>query len=281
MVIDEANLELGAAGRIERVRVVAETLRARYEARPPVAAPPEPRLPVRGDVVTLSPEARSIETHHLEAPPEEPLDPLADVRTRLLALVIESLSGFHLDLRDPSTLAEDAEPAPPLPGETPAPPAIEVTFDEVVRETPRLAFEAEGVVRAAGGEEVPVEIGVTLTREAAAALRIDAGATAPAAARPLTADVAAPADALSERRFHFDLDADGRRGQVVVAGLRPLPEGPPWPSLERLRVFALREDGGRHLIGLGDPDLGAVYVGHITEPFAAPTGFDRGLVAGA
>ncbi len=248
MSIEDITLDVERSQRLEQIQAV-RSLQSILSAAP---VGEEGRAV---DSVTLSEGARHVERIVLREEITEPLDPMADARTTLLALLMRSFGGLELELRDPVDEPDEG-------GEGAV---VALSFDAVVRAGQSTTFRAEALLETEDGEAVPVRLAVTVAEELLAAAeelvvpREEPGSGEPA----FVALFRGPAEALTERHFHFAVDADGHDDQVLApAGSEEAP-GP--ALLERVRVWSLGADGSRQLIGLGSAS-GALYVGDVTEP---------------
>ena len=94
--------------------------------------------------------------------------------------------------------------------------AYELT--ERYAEQESVAFRAGGVVRTADGGEIRFEIGFAMSRSYSEEVSVSLRAGAAPMKDPLVLDFGGPAAALSDLRFAFDLDGDGRKEQLPMAG---------------------------------------------------------------
>lgn len=174
-------------------------------------------------------------------------------------------------------------------------------------EIEKLNFKAQGVVHTADGREINFSAELAMSRryyeETVGAApppsmnRID----------PLVINFDGQGAALSDTRFSFDLDSDGSPEQIAMlrpgSGYLALDRnqdgiindgselfGPQTgfgfaelathdedgngfidegdSIYQSLRIWMMNEDGSSQLIGLGDAQIGAIYLGHLTTPFA-------------
>lgn len=177
---------------------------------------------------------------------------------------------------------------------------------ERYRETEKMQFQAEGVVQTADGRTIDFRAHLTMSRDyyeesslivrAGDAVNID----------PLVINFDGKGAELSQTRFAFDIDSDGtpdqiarlrpgsgmlaldRNGDGVVNdgselfgprtgqgfaelaqfdedGNRFIDEGD--SIYHRLRIWTMNEDGSSQLVALGDKNIGAIFLGHVSTPF--------------
>lgn len=158
------------------------------------------------DDVSLSGPGRAAARRDAESEPEDP-------RLRLLRELIEYLTGRPVRVLSADELVPrqaDAQASPPPPPTAATGPTFEVSLRAERTEVEQLDFAASGVVRTADGQEIAFDL-----RWSASWFhheRIEVGfraGSAPQPKDPLVFDFPGTADALTDRRFTFDIDADG------------------------------------------------------------------------
>lgn len=177
---------------------------------------------------------------------------------------------------------------------------------ESYTESEQLTVTASGVIRAADGREIAFAVEFTMSREFAVEQNIRIRAGDARLTDPLLINYAGSLPALTEQKFHFDLDADGRDdliplvqagsgflaldrdgdgrigsgrelfGPATGNGFAELAahdaDGNGWidesdPVFHRLRIWT-RDAGGRDvLFALADQGIGAMYLGNVQAPF--------------
>ncbi|WP_018936244.1 hypothetical protein [Thioalkalivibrio sp. ALJ24] len=261
------------------------------------------------------------------APADAELTPLDNMRMELLRLIVERLTGREIEVLDPSELrpdpdenAETVEFSPPPahargPGSV-ARAGIAWSVEETRIEVEHTSFEARGMVRTADGQAIDIDLSVSMSREFMQHTRVSAGMDAELH-DPLVINFHAPAAALTDTRFEFDLDADGHEQQVAFlqsgsgflaidrsgsgkvddgselfgpltgdgfAELRRHDhDGNGWidaddPIYDRLRVWTRDEKGRDQLLALGEVGVGAIYLGHVSTPFDLRHSADNSLL---
>lgn len=146
----------------------------------------------------------------------------ADVKLLLLQMLIEQLTGRKMKLADLEGLMEESEPPPDLPDPARAQSVSAnaswgAVYDreEIHTESEQMQFAATGVVRTADGREITLALSLTMSREfmTRSGLQVRAGA---ALKDPLVLNFDGNAAQLTDRKFSFDLDADGTKEEVPM-----------------------------------------------------------------
>lgn len=211
--------------------------------RPATDSPPPSRSEAR---ISLSPAALAAQ----QADPVEAADGIEeamrnDPRLSLLIMLIEKITGQPvrwLRSADMPTAAPSSSSAAAGAG-TPqrAGWGIEYDYHAEYSESETTRFAAEGRVRTADGREIAFKLETEMSRSFSMSVSESFRAGDAVLKDPLMLDFAGPAAALSDIRFAFDLDADGRKEQVPLAGGRGM--------LAFDRNSNGRIDDGRELFG--------------------------------
>ncbi len=176
---------------------------------------------------------------------------------------------------------------------------------ERYQEQESMKFQAVGVVRTADGREINFSVAMNMSREFVqeSHLLIEAGSKK---IDPLVINFDGKGAALSQTRFEFDLDSDGTSEQIASLrpgsgylaldrngdgsinngselfgpssgrgfaelsvydedGNNFIDEGD--SIYEQLRIWSTNEDGSTQLAALGDKNIGAIFLGHVSSPF--------------
>lgn len=140
----------------------------------------------------------------------------------LLRTMIEWFTGEPVTVFDASQIDVDAAPAPAetvqAPVERPAGFGIEYDFHALHEEFERTDFSAQGVVRTADGREISFRLDVAMSRHYREETNVSVRAGDARRKDPLVINFDGNAAELSNRRFRFDLDADGRADDVPLLG---------------------------------------------------------------
>ncbi|CAM5425157.1 hypothetical protein [Thauera sp.] len=180
-----------------------------------------------------------------------------DPRLAVLVRMIEFLTGEpvrRLDLRELGAGASGGASSPDMAtgigaGQVAAARAgfgVEYDFSATYAESEQLAFSAAGVVRTADGAEIRFELGFAMSRSYTESVSFSLRAGDQRLKDPLVLDFGGPAAALSDVRFDFDLDGDGRKEQL------PLLNGSGFLAFDRNGNG--RIDDGRELFGPASGD---------------------------
>ncbi|HCS64372.1 MAG TPA: hypothetical protein DIW64_09990 [Cellvibrio sp.] len=176
---------------------------------------------------------------------------------------------------------------------------------ERYQEQESTKFQAAGVVRTADGREINFSVAMNMSREFVqeSNLHIEVGSKK---IDPLVINFDGKGTALSQSRFEFDLDSNGTTEQIASLrpgsgylvldrnddgsinngselfgpssgrgfaelavydedGNNFIDEGD--SIYQQLRIWTTNEDGSTQLAALGDKNIGAIFLGHVSSPF--------------
>lgn len=176
---------------------------------------------------------------------------------------------------------------------------------ERYQEQEALKFQAVGVVRTADGREINFSVAMNMSREFVqeSNLQLQGGSKK---IDPLVINFDGQGAALSQTRFEFDLDNNGTTEQIAQLrpgsgylaldrngdgtinngselfgpssgrgfaelamydedGNNFIDEGD--SIYQHLRIWMTNEDGSTQLAALGDKNIGAIFLGHVSSPF--------------
>jgi hypothetical protein len=312
MKIDSSNIQFAASHRATQRAEVRETLRAWVGNQPPAPEPGESGP----SVVAISAAARM--AAEAAAPPPAPPVPEAqavedaidnienDPVLYFLKLVIEMMTGVAVK----TVSADDVQPDAPPP-DHPEPPqraGFGIAYDrhEVREETEHTSFSADAVIRTTDGKEIRLNVDLSMSRSYREETSVSLRAGDAVRKDPLVINFDGTAAQLQNRRFSFDLDADGRSEQVpLLAGNRGYlaldrngngkidsgkelfgpasgdgfaelaefdSDGNGWiddndPVFAQLRVWVQDGSGGGTLNTAKSHGVGALYLGRAETPF--------------
>jgi len=227
----------------------------------------------------------------------------------LLRTMIEWFTGEPVVVFDASRLniaPTVSAPAQPAQGNVPAGFGIEYDYHAVREEFEHTEFSAEGVIRTADGQEINFSLAVSMSRHYREETNVSVRAGDARRKDPLVINFAGDAAQLSNQRFRFDLDADGRAEDVPLlgggsgylaldlnangridsgaelfgpasgSGFAELAEhdddGNGWIDeadavFQRLRIWTPDATGAGTLTNLAAKAVGALYLGHAATPF--------------
>lgn len=271
------------------------------------------RFSFQSEQISISTQAQSLQPtpallEEIEAP-----DSMEEMEVTLLRLLVESLTGHKMALFSAAELEADIESpeiqAPPSEGTSrPRETAgwgLVYNYYESHFESESTSFSAEGVVHTRDGQEIHINIELNMSREFLSEQRITLRA-GDAMKDPLVINFSGRAAELTQTRFSFDIDADGRSDQIAFVrpgsgflaldknddgkindgtelfgavtgeGFRELAQydedGNNWIDendsiYDRLRIWSKDANGDDQLVALGRRGVGAIYLGHIETPF--------------
>ncbi len=178
------------------------------------------------------------------------------------------------------------------------------------------SFKAMGVVRTADGREINFSVALTMSRRFVEESNLELRAGSAAMIDPLVINFDGLGVGLTQTRFAFDLDSDGTAEQIATLrpgnGYLALDRNGDGiinngselfgPSTGRgfaelaafdedgnnfideadsiyhqLRIWMMNEDGSSQLVALGDKNIGAIYLGHVSSPFQLKTPDNQSL----
>ncbi|PUA30791.1 MAG: hypothetical protein B0W54_01740 [Cellvibrio sp. 79] len=184
-------------------------------------------------------------------------------------------------------------------------PGVVYQRHERYQEQEALKFQAVGVVRTADGREIDFSVAMNMSREFVQESNLDLQAGSKKI-DPLVINFDGQGAALSQTRFEFDLDSNGTAEQIAQlrpgSGYLALDKNGDGtinngselfgPSSGRgfaelaiydedgnnfidegdsiyhqLRIWMTNEDGSTQLAALGDKNIGAIFLGHVSSPF--------------
>lgn len=172
-----------------------------------------PNLP-KADKVSLSPVAQ---THRVNEPEEE--DEVHDLKTLILKMLIEELTGEEINLFDPRDLQVDpdtqrgldrliAATASATSGRGAGAWGMHYSREDRHTVSESTVFVARGVIRTADQRQFEISVDLRLSRSFTEVHRVDVRAGA-ALKDPLVIDLSGRGAHLEGARFAFDLDMDG------------------------------------------------------------------------
>lgn len=273
------------------------------------------------DIIELSDQAKALLARENGAVKAEPADQPAGfeisdkdkLKIRLIESLMESLTGrkFKFYILGKVKLGSEKTNFKINPGET-APQApqrqgwgLDYNYHESYYEQQTMSFSAQGVIKTADGRELSFSVQLNMTREFAVQqdIRIRAG---DAAVDPLVINYDGKAPELTETKFTFDLDSDGKEDRIsflrpgsgflaldlngdgIINNGRELfgpdsgdgftelalydSDGNQWIDendeiYHRLRIWTKDAEGNDILMALGQKGIGAIYLGSIGTSF--------------
>lgn len=183
---------------------------------------------------------------------------------------------------------------------------LEYDFHESYYEQEKMSFAAQGAVKTADGREINFSVQMNMSREFAEQQNIRIRAGDAAKIDPLVINFNGAAPELTNEKFSFDLDSDGKEDQISFVGpgsgflavdlngdgrinnggelfgpdsgdgFAELSEydvdGNNWidendPIYDRLRIWTKDSDGNDVLFALGQKGVGAIFLGNTGTSF--------------
>lgn len=177
---------------------------------------------------------------------------------------------------------------------------------ERYQEQEKMEFNAEGVIRTEDGREINFSAALSMSRHYVEESNLTIRAGDAKKIDPLVINFDGKGAQLSQTRFKFDLDNNGTEEQIATlnpgSGFLALDRngdgvinngselfgpatGEGFEELatfdddgnhfideadaiyKRLRIWSFNEDGSQQLVALGDKNIGAIFLGHVTSPF--------------
>ncbi|MCR4441437.1 MAG: hypothetical protein QHH10_04745 [Peptococcaceae bacterium] len=233
------------------------------------------------------------------------------LKIRLIEIFIETLTGKKVKIKVPAIKLKkppEAEASPAAqPGNARQGWGLAYDYSRQVYEKETTTFSAEGVIRTSDGREIKIGLELNMSREFIERNEIRIRAGDAARIDPLAVNFGGGLAGLTEAKFSFDLDADGREEQVSFLqkgsgflaldlngdgiinngrelfgprsgdGFRELAaydyDKNNWidesdPVFRCLRIWTKDSEGRDYLLALGEVGIGAVYLGSTATPFA-------------
>ncbi len=282
----------------------------------------------RTDQADISARAHAAQPIKKAAELEEETAPIAVTKLQALIQMIERLTGKRIKFFDPKemhdknrTETKDLEAPARSEQQTPrrAGFGIEYDFYSARIEQEQTSFSAQGLVKTADGKEISIAMELNMSRRfmEEQSISIRAGDAAQRLKDPLVLNFNGNAAELSETKFSFDLDADGREEQISLldsnSGFLALDknmdgsindgtelfgaqsgngfadlaaydeDGNQWideadPIYSKLRIWSRDADGNEQLFALGQKDVGAIYLGNVSTAFDLTQNSDNALL---
>lgn len=183
-------------------------------------------------------------------------------------------------------------------------------------EQERMSFNAQGTVRTTDGRQIDFSVALNMSREFVQESNLEIRAGSAVKIDPLVINFDGLGAALTQTRFEFDLDSDGtteqiaslrpgngylaldRNGDGIINngselfgpttgrgfaelavfdedGNNFIDEGD--SIYHQLRIWMINEDGSSQLAALGDKNIGAIFLGHVSSPFQLKSADNQSL----
>ena len=264
-----------------------------------------------GVQLALSPQAQAVQPQRMMQNLDEAEDiaPEEQVKMLILSRIYEQVTGRSLEITTADEIVDHDKVSQTMPAEQqPQRSSANIEFDYYSShyEYEKSHFSAEGVIQTADGKQIDFSVELTMSREYIERQRLSIRGAEAEVKDPLVINYAGKAAELTENKYSFDLDADGRQEQIsfvrpgsgfLVADLnsdgvvndgRELfgpRSGDGFSELaqhdddangwideadsiyDSLRIWSKQEDGNDRLIALGSVGVGAIYLGNLDTPF--------------
>lgn len=222
MKITGSSLQLESSHYEFQRHEISESLRMWVGNRRPDFEGDDSRRPTPTEIIQISDAGRAAQAGETSAV-EQGLDaaehdPVLSLIRRLLAM----LTGEEVKVFDAAELQPDTGPAvqaPTTANSAPSQPAgfgVEYDYRESYTEVEQTAFDAQGVVQTADGREINFNLSLFMARsyhvETSVSLRLG---DARQKSDPLVINFSGNAAQLTDRRFAFDLNADGTASEQI------------------------------------------------------------------
>lgn len=260
-------------------------------------------------------KSRQVSQADMEVLEEEEFN--IDLNMRVLRAMFERITGRRFQMADPfsNRAAQPAEKvAPEASGGQEVQAPVEESegfglmydYHESHYEYEKTEFQSEGIIKTEDGREINFNVSLSMSREfySEQNVHIRAG---DALKDPLVVNFGANAAEVTQRDFHFDIDADGHEDQIGFVGpgsgflaldknddgvindgseLFGALSGDGFADLaaydsdgnnwiderddiyESLRIWSRNQLGEEQLMGLGQAGVGAFYLGHVETLFS-------------
>ena len=312
MKVATSTVQLESSHAESQRQVISERLEAWTGNRRPTAAGDAPAS--GAPRVTLSAEAVAAQQADAAVPTDGLEDAIRnDPRLSLLIQMIERITGHRIRLFDAAALeapagggSASASGGPQAAAQQRVGWGVEYDYRAEYSESETTTFAAEGRVRTADGRDIAFRLDLEMSRSFSATVSASFRAGDALLKDPLMLDFAGPAAALSDVRFAFDLDADGIKEQVPLAGGRGMlafdrngngriddgrelfgpttgkgfeelaaldEDGNGWldeadSAFAKLRLWRPDAEGAGTLLTMKDANAGAFYLGRVDTPFS-------------
>lgn len=277
--------------------------------------------PGRGETVQLSQAAQAAQPTKKTADAASDLSPADELKLGILVRMIEQMTGKKIKLISPKELTEqmckcqeqnDALSAQ-LQAANPSASELQgfgIEYDsyELHYESEKTNFSAQGMVQTQDGREIAFGVDLSMSREflreQSTSIRVG---DAVRLKDPLVINFGGTAAQLTQTRFSFDIDCDGKPDQIAFVGADSGflaldkngdgainhggelfgastgngfaelaaydSDGNQWIDendsiYNQLRIWSKDAEGRDQLVGLGERGIGAIYLGHVTTPFS-------------
>jgi hypothetical protein len=273
-----------------------------------VSGPPGVTLDISESGRELQKSLYSSETQSIEDDMEDMLSEKDKQKLQLIEAMMKYLLGKKIKFILPKKNKIRVEAQPSLVRELPkAGWGLIYDSEKSHYESEKMSFRSTGIVKTADGKEISIDLQLNMSREFYTSESIHLRAGDAIRKDPLVINFDAPAAMLSDSKFSFDIDCDGKADQISElcsgSGFLSLDlngdgrvtdgselfgpkSGDGFSDLslydgdkngwidendavfDKLRIWTKNEDGNDTLFALGQKGIGAIYLGSATTPFS-------------
>ena len=193
----------------ESLRMWVGDERPDFEGRNPIPS---------GDVAEISKEAKTAQSAAQSENPGDITDGQLTSRDRIMIAMIEALTGKKIKIVTPK-LQKPAEVETPdgnaaSQGEQREGWGVEYDYHESYVEKEKMSFEAEGIIKTSDGAEIKFTAAIAMSREFMLQNNISLRLGDAKKIDPLVINFDGPAAQLTDTKFSFDLDSDGKKDGI-------------------------------------------------------------------
>ena len=332
MKIASAAVEMGSTHFSLRQQETQESLRFWIGDRRPdfegrgVGQTPPPAIAPAATLVSLSDAGKAAQSGEAQAIKDTDDAVAKDPKLALIKTVVEYFLGRKIKLFNPQALQANAGADLPLPEESSASTqagqatpqragyGIEYDYHQSISETEQTSFSASGLVRTSDGQEIKFDLSLDMSRSYHEETNVSIRAGDAVKKDPLVINFGGTAAQLTDQRFSFDLDADGKADSINFvtggSGFLALDKnsdgkinngselfGPTsgngfdelatydqdhngWIDAndavyDQLRILTRNAAGEDQLASLAERQVGALYLGKISTPFDIKDGQNK------
>ncbi len=229
-------------------------------------------------------------------------------KIRILEAFLSKLTGKKIKIKIPVFVKEEDNVPEENKQETPATRQswqLEYKLHESYKESEKLSFSSQGVVKTSDGKEINFDVKLNMSREYALEHKFNLKLSDGEPVDPLVINYSGKAADFKERTFEFDLTADGDMenipylntgsGFLVLADDGEIRDGSQFfgpktgdgfqelsaydedkngwidsgdSVFTDLKIWTRDEDGHDHLFALADKNVGAIYLGNIRADYS-------------
>jgi hypothetical protein len=318
MIIAESSVTLASVSSATSKREVSESLRAWVgDTRPDFENASRTNTPATGTLVSISNAGMTAQSNETQAINNVSDAVENDPKIQLLKLMIEYMTGRKISTINAADIASAGKARNVSSASTPssqtatpqqAKPAgygIEYDYHASYSETASMNFDASGVIRTADGQEINFDLSVAMQRSYSEQTNVRIREGDAKKVDPIVLNFSGNAAQLTDQKFSFDLDADGKKedinfiqgggfltldrnndgkvnngselfGPTSGNGFAELSsldsDGNNWidendAAYQQLQVWTKDAEGKDTLTSLKESHVGALYLGNVSSPF--------------